>query len=85
MTQYSSYTADVTSEVVERLESALNKAEKSINTKRGKELQEIQKRIGNLRSRGLLKKQEYVSVSTAEFERRYYNADYASDEFSKNL
>jgi hypothetical protein len=77
MTQYSSYTADVTSDVVKRLGTALDKAGKSINTRRAKELQEIQKRIGNLRSRGLLKKQEYVSVSTAEFERRYYNADHA--------
>ena len=74
MRQYSSYTADATSGVVERLGKALDKTEKSVNAGRATKLQGIQKRIENLRSRGLLKKHEYVSVTTAEFERRYFNA-----------
>ena len=75
MRQDSSYTADVSSEVVERLDHALVNTEKSINAMRATKLQGIQRRIEDLRSRGLLKKHEYVSVSTAEFERRYFNAD----------
>lgn len=47
----------------------------TFNARRVAKLQRIQKRIDDLRSRGLLKKHEYVSVSTAEFERKYFNAD----------
>ncbi len=75
MTQGSFYTAGATSEVVDKLGSALDKSAKSISTNRAKKLQEVQKRIDNLKSRGLLKKQEYVSVSTSEFERRYYSSN----------
>jgi hypothetical protein len=73
MTQEFSYTADAISGVVNKLGSALEKTTKSLETKRAKNLQEIQKRIDDLKSRGLLKKQEYVSFSTSDFERRYYN------------
>jgi hypothetical protein len=71
MTQYSSYTADVTSDVRERLSAASEKAERYIDTKRVKKLQKIQKRIKNLKSRGLLVKQKYRAISAAEFLRRY--------------
>ena len=74
MKQDFSYTVDATSDLMDRLEVALNTAEKSVNNTRAKKLQEIQKRIDDFKSRGLLKKQEYVSVSTSEFERRYYSS-----------
>ncbi len=73
MTHKISYTVDATSGVVDRLGSTIDKAAKFMNTNRVKKLQEVQKRIDNLRSRGLLNKQEYVSVSTSEFERMHYS------------
>ena len=73
MTQNFSYTADAIFEVADKLGSTIDKTAKSIAPNRAKKLREIQKRIDDLNSRGLLKKQEYVSISTSEFERRYYN------------
>ncbi|MEK8017683.1 MAG: hypothetical protein VSS75_012495 [Candidatus Parabeggiatoa sp.] len=73
MRQEFSYTADAIYGVADKLGSALDKTTKSIEPNRVKKFQEIQKRIDDLKSRGLLKKQEYVSFSTSDFERRYYN------------
>lgn len=73
MKQDFSYTVDATSELAKQLQKAVDSAEKSIDTCRAKKLQEVQKKVDDLKSRGLLKKQEYVSVSTSDFERRCYS------------
>ena len=76
MTDKYSYTADVTSEIGQRFKAALDKAGKSVSPRRAKELQHLQHRFSDLRSRGLIKKQHYASTSTGEFERKYYKMEW---------
>lgn len=46
----------------------------SIDSSRAQRLQQVQKKIDDLKSRGLLKKQEYVSSSTMpNFDKRHYH------------
>jgi len=66
-----SYTADATSDLSDRLKEAVSKSAESIQPERSEKLQRVQKRVDDLKSRGLLKKQEFVRTTTAEFERRY--------------
>ena len=75
MTDQYSYTADVTSEIGQRFKAALDKAGKSVSPRRAKELQQVQQRFSDLRSRGLIRKQQYRSASTGEFERKYYQIE----------
>lgn len=74
MTTKFSYTVDATSNLVERLSSALKEEKRVIDMARLSRLQEVQKKVESLKERGLLNRQEYVSVTTSEFERRYYTS-----------
>ena len=74
MTYHSFFTVDATSKIADRIEEALKNTDESTSVVQKSKLQDIQKRIENLKSRGLLKKQRYVFVTTADFEKRKFNA-----------
>jgi len=71
MTQNSFSTADATSDVKQRLEKAISDSSSSLSAQKLQKLNELQEKVKSLRKRGLLNKNEFVSVSTADFERRY--------------
>jgi hypothetical protein len=71
MTTNLSYTVAVTSDLAGEVAKAIAEKEQSVDKARWIRLQEIQKRVNDLKSRGLLRKQDYISVSNADFERRY--------------
>lgn len=71
MTQNSFSTVDATSDVKQRLEKAISDSSSSLSAEKLQKLNELQEKVKSLRKRGLLNKNEFVSVSTADFERRY--------------
>ncbi|MGI9345861.1 MAG: hypothetical protein ACR2PW_06320 [Gammaproteobacteria bacterium] len=74
MKQKSSYTVAASSDLAKKLKKVIDdSATRSIDTGRAHKLQEVQRKINDLRSRGLLKKQEYFSASTSDFESKYYS------------
>jgi hypothetical protein len=66
-----SYTADATSDVLGRLEKAVQDAQKTISPDRLKQLSEVQKKVEDLSRRGLLKRQEYAAATTADFQKLF--------------
>jgi len=57
--------------LAQKVSEVVKERELSTNPGRLARLQEVQKRVNDLRDRGLLRKQRFVSVSTSDFERRY--------------
>lgn len=64
MTTDSSSTVDATSDVVMR-------TKKILETSRTHESQQLLARVQSLKERGFLRKQEYSSTTSAEFEKQY--------------
>ena len=69
-----SYTADATSKVSERLGELMKDQTRRLDSTRIERLERVQKKVDSLNSKGLLRKQKYVSVSTADFERLIYKS-----------
>lgn len=67
----SSSTVVATSEIAERLLKAVGTGEHRLDVKRVEKLREVQKKVLDLRARGLLRRREFVVVTTSDFERRY--------------
>lgn len=56
---------------------AVTEIKKSLDPSRAERLEKVQKKIDDLRSRGVLKKQEYKTFTVADYERwRYRNTTY---------
>lgn len=66
-----SSTAAATSEIVDRLKKEVYRQESVLETSRADRLREVQAKVTDLRSRGLLRRREFVVVTTSDFERRY--------------
>lgn len=64
-------TAAATSEIVGRLKKEVSKQESVLESSRADRLREVQEKVADLRSRGLLRRREFVVVTTSDFERRY--------------
>lgn len=71
MTTKSSSIAVATSDISGRLKNAVKAAEIITDPARMHRLKEVKKRIDKLSEKGLLKRQKYSSLSTADFEKRY--------------
>lgn len=65
------YTADATSDVPSRLERAVQDARNRSGHARMRQLDEVQKRVEQLRQRGFLKRQEYAAPTTADFQKLF--------------
>ena len=72
MMYHLSSTAAPISDVTERLQSAVHAAESAIDPARLQRLREIQKRLDDLRARGMLRPQKYSLPSREEIERQFY-------------
>ena len=71
MKEPSSSTADATSDLNQRISEAITQSEKILDASSVKKIREVQDQIDDLRSRGFLRKQEFKSMGTSEFERLY--------------
>jgi hypothetical protein len=58
--------------VAEAVRIAVARAERTMPIERLQRVEATTRIIQDLKSRGLLKKQEYASSSSADFERRFY-------------
>ena len=65
------FTAAATSDITERLTKEVDRQEIRFDPRRAEKLREVQKKVVDLRSRGLLRRREIVVVTTSDFERRY--------------
>lgn len=72
MTYHPSSIAAPTSDVGERLQSAVRAAETVIDPNRLQRLREIQKRLDDLRERGMLRPQQYSLPTRGEIERQFF-------------
>lgn len=71
MTINTSSTVAAGSELVKRVEAAIDSAEKRISSERIARLREVTTRLNDLVQRGLVVKREYHAASAADFERLY--------------
>jgi hypothetical protein len=66
-----SFTAAATSDVVERVEGVLSNTRDDAMAARQQKLDEVQRRINDLKKRGLLNRQHYSAASTFDFQQIY--------------
>ena len=66
-----SSTAVATSDIGDRLQKAVGSQKRALDMRRVEALRDVQKKILDLGSRGLLRRREIVVVTTSDFERRY--------------
>ena len=71
MNTHSSCIAVDTSELCERLGRAVRIATEKITDDRAAHIARLQSRIRDLESRGFIKRQEFSSPTTGDFERRF--------------
>jgi hypothetical protein len=64
-----SCTTDVTSDITDRLNKAVQDAVKPSESTASEQLKETQKTIDDLRRRGFLKRQEYTAGKNADFQK----------------
>ena len=69
MTTHSSSTAVATSEISKRVAGALREATERRSDEEAARIERLRARIEDLESRGFIKRQEYSSPSTGDFER----------------
>lgn len=60
-------TADATSDVAQRLNDAVRNAEGNLGHVRINQLRSVQKKVDELKQRGLLKRQEFAAATRADF------------------
>jgi len=65
------FIADATSEVEARLNNAIKAAEGRVGAARRNQLRAVQKKIEELRSRGLLNRQEFGTSTSADFSKLF--------------
>ena len=73
MTTQASYIVDATSDVTDRLNSAIRDAQQRVGRARLDKLSEVQDKVEDLKRRGLLKRQEYAAAKTADFQKLFMN------------
>jgi hypothetical protein len=66
-----SYTADATSDIAERVKSALKDSVTRLPEERVRRVEMVVRRAEGLRDRGFLRGQEFTSVSSSDFRKRY--------------
>ncbi len=66
-----SSTADATSNVVARLNEAVDATQQRFNGQRLQKLNDFQKRVAVLKKRGFLKRQEYGEAKSADFRKLF--------------
>lgn len=71
MTSSSSSTVAATSDIAGRLQKAVERQKDILGAGRVEKLGDVQHKVSDLRSRGLLRRREFVVVTTSDFERRY--------------
>jgi hypothetical protein len=71
MPTHSSFTADASSKLSDRVAKVLRKAVQGLPEERAERIKSIQERIRDLDSRGFLKREQFKSLTTGEFERRF--------------
>ena len=71
MPTHSFLTADATSEVSDKVQKAVRKAVQGLPEERAERIRSIQERIRDLESRGFLKREQFKSLTTGEFERSF--------------
>lgn len=65
------FTVDATSDISDRVMEEVSRQATRLDPSRAEKLREVQEKVTDLRSRGLLRRREFVVVTTSDFERRY--------------
>ncbi len=60
-----------TSDIAEKVSEVIQNAKRSASSSRSNHLSEVIAKIADLESRGLIKRQQYQSPTTADFERNF--------------
>ena len=64
-------TVAATSDISTRLSKEVSRQASRLDLIRANRLREVQEKVADLRSRGLLRRREFIVVTTSDFERRY--------------
>ncbi len=70
MEYHPSYTAEITSNLPERVTEVIRKSNFTLLAERINHLEQLIDNIADLESRGLIKRQQYYAPTTADFERQ---------------
>jgi hypothetical protein len=74
-----SSTVDVTSEVTRRVNESVREARQKVTPSRLAALNKLQKKLDELGQRGLLKRQEYLAATKADFQRLFWKYESSAD------